>query len=370
MTRPGSTPCTAGTSRRCTATPSTSSATITPPRTPPRATSSGRSPPCRGSRSAPARPTAPAHPRSGSGCSRSPATPSRTSADRRRRRRPAGGPLEAAPRGRRPARRRGGRGPPRRCRGGRAGRAPPAGRPAPGARPALRRRDVDGGDRGRPRPLGGGRARAHPPRAARGRRDLGRETAGRSRGATSRPPAVRRTDAATGRGVVLDAPRVDCWRPATCAEAVPVDAALDPALLGAVDAARARPRPVPSVVPVRGAARGAPPGRPPMRTSRRAGAAGRRPSGGSTASPAPTDAHRRRRRRRRPERSVPRPLLIGGALTSAALSIAGAYVAWRRGRPAARTHGPRRPCGAPRSARPAHPRERRALPLRRRREGR
>ena len=30
---------------------------------------------------------------------------------------------------------------------------------------------------------------------------------------------------------------------------------------------------------------------------------------------------------------VPRPLLIGGALTSAALSIAGAYVAWRRGRP-------------------------------------
>ncbi len=30
---------------------------------------------------------------------------------------------------------------------------------------------------------------------------------------------------------------------------------------------------------------------------------------------------------------VTRPLLIGGALTSAALSIAGAYVAWRRGRP-------------------------------------
>lgn len=32
--------------------------------------------------------------------------------------------------------------------------------------------------------------------------------------------------------------------------------------------------------------------------------------------------------------AVPRPLLIGGAaLTSAALSLAGAYVAWRRGRP-------------------------------------
>jgi hypothetical protein len=30
-----------------------------------------------------------------------------------------------------------------------------------------------------------------------------------------------------------------------------------------------------------------------------------------------------------------RPLIIGGALTSAALSIAGAYVAWRRGRPPA-----------------------------------
>ena len=31
--------------------------------------------------------------------------------------------------------------------------------------------------------------------------------------------------------------------------------------------------------------------------------------------------------------TVSRPLLIGGALTSAALSIAGAYVAWRRGHP-------------------------------------
>jgi hypothetical protein len=33
-----------------------------------------------------------------------------------------------------------------------------------------------------------------------------------------------------------------------------------------------------------------------------------------------------------PSTGVPRPLLIGGALTSAALSLAGAYVAWRRGR--------------------------------------
>lgn len=33
------------------------------------------------------------------------------------------------------------------------------------------------------------------------------------------------------------------------------------------------------------------------------------------------------------EHSRLRPFLIGGALTSAAISIAGAYVAWRRGRP-------------------------------------
>jgi hypothetical protein len=39
----------------------------------------------------------------------------------------------------------------------------------------------------------------------------------------------------------------------------------------------------------------------------------------------------RRVRRPRPSVSVDRPLLIGGALTSAALSVAGAYVAWRRG---------------------------------------
>ena len=36
-------------------------------------------------------------------------------------------------------------------------------------------------------------------------------------------------------------------------------------------------------------------------------------------------------RRPMPSVSVDRPLLIGGALTSAALSVAGAYVAWRRG---------------------------------------
>jgi hypothetical protein len=37
--------------------------------------------------------------------------------------------------------------------------------------------------------------------------------------------------------------------------------------------------------------------------------------------------------RARPGSPVSRPLLIGGALTSAAISIAGAYVAWRRARP-------------------------------------
>ncbi|HET9614132.1 MAG TPA: hypothetical protein VFP22_04895 [Candidatus Limnocylindrales bacterium] len=47
-----------------------------------------------------------------------------------------------------------------------------------------------------------------------------------------------------------------------------------------------------------------------------------------------------------------RPLLIGGALTSAALSIAGAaFVAWRRGRPA---RGPRRTSPMARAARAAH----------------
>ena len=80
VTRPGSRPCTGSTSRRCTATRFTSSATITPPRTPRSGRSSARSPPCRGSRSAPVPTTPPTHRRSGSGCSASPATPSRTSA--------------------------------------------------------------------------------------------------------------------------------------------------------------------------------------------------------------------------------------------------------------------------------------------------
>jgi hypothetical protein len=37
----------------------------------------------------------------------------------------------------------------------------------------------------------------------------------------------------------------------------------------------------------------------------------------------------------RSRHDTPRPLLIGGAITSAAVSVAGAYVAWRRGRPVA-----------------------------------
>lgn len=40
------------------------------------------------------------------------------------------------------------------------------------------------------------------------------------------------------------------------------------------------------------------------------------------------------------ESPLPRPLIIGGALTSAALSVAGAYVAWRRGQSAASRPGP------------------------------
>ena len=38
---------------------------------------------------------------------------------------------------------------------------------------------------------------------------------------------------------------------------------------------------------------------------------------------------------RPPQSGGQRPLLIGGAITSAAISLAGAYVAWRRGRPPA-----------------------------------
>ena len=47
-------------------------------------------------------------------------------------------------------------------------------------------------------------------------------------------------------------------------------------------------------------------------------------------------AHRPRREDEAPPGSGRRPLIIGGALTSAALSLAGAaYVAWRLNRPAA-----------------------------------
>jgi biotin-(acetyl-CoA carboxylase) ligase len=81
-TRPSSTPCIAGISPRCTATRTTSSVTITKPRTPPSARSSPPSRRCRGSRSGPDRPTARAPRHSGSGSSRSPGTRSRTNAGR------------------------------------------------------------------------------------------------------------------------------------------------------------------------------------------------------------------------------------------------------------------------------------------------
>jgi len=55
-------------------------------------------------------------------------------------------------------------------------------------------------------------------------------------------------------------------------------------------------------------------------------------------------------------REFSRPLLIGGALTSAALSLAGAaLVAWRRGRPGRATPPMVRAARAARSARAAHP---------------
>ena len=60
----------------------------------------------------------------------------------------------------------------------------------------------------------------------------------------------------------------------------------------------------------------------------------------------------RRRRARRGRRTSSGRCSIGGALTSAALSLAGAaFVAWRRRRPAATPDGPRRPGGRPGEAR-------------------
>ena len=73
-TLPSSTRCTGSTWPRCTPTPSTSSVTITPPRTRPSGPSCARSPRCRGSASRRAPRTAPRRPRSACGCSGSRAT--------------------------------------------------------------------------------------------------------------------------------------------------------------------------------------------------------------------------------------------------------------------------------------------------------
>ena len=131
--RPGSRPSIGSTWPRCTATRSTSSATITRPRTPRSGRSSPRSPTSTGSRSAPGPRTATARRRSASGSSRSPATSSPNAAP------DAAPPPRGAARGRRPRRRR------RRRRGrtprprdeaadGVAGRRAPARRSAPGDR--------------------------------------------------------------------------------------------------------------------------------------------------------------------------------------------------------------------------------------------
>ena len=93
--------------------------------------------------------------------------------ERRTRRRRPEAPLEAAATLAAPARRRGERDPPARGGRGLGRREPAARRPPPGARPALRRGDVDGRDRRRPRPLRGRRPGPHPSRPARVARDLG-----------------------------------------------------------------------------------------------------------------------------------------------------------------------------------------------------
>ena len=137
---------------------------------------------CTGSRSAPGRPTARAPRRSGSGCSRSPATSSPSAGGRRRRRPEA--PLEdaahVADRG-------------RHRRGQVIGRdeaaaawravGRPARRPPPGGRPALRGRADHRRDRGHPGPV----ARARSGSSSIARCEPWRATCARTASADERP---------------------------------------------------------------------------------------------------------------------------------------------------------------------------------------
>ena len=207
-------------------------------------------------------------------------------------------------------------------------------RSAPGGRPALRRRDVDRRDRRRPRPLRGRRPGPHPSRRC-----------APSRATSTTGRGDRRAAGAAADGGEVDALVTDRYLESLlAAHARGADAARRRSTAGPTarpaDGRPARPRPaaLPPVVPVRGGARrAARRARPRMRLPVAAGGEGPIVAAARPRSVARRPgATSRDRAAGRPRPAIGRPLLIGGALTSAALSLAGAaYVAWRRDRPPA-----------------------------------
>ena len=199
----------------------------------------------------------------------------------------------------------------RRVGGGR----PPARRPSARGRPALRGGDEHGRDRGRPRPLRGRSARPPPPGAAHGGPRSGR--AGRDAMTATALESVE-IEALVDRPLPRRAPgrrgAPHARRPAGPGPGP------GPAQRRAPPPRRARARP--SLVPLRGAPRATPRGggRPACASRPRSAARAR-----SCRSPRPCPTTARPTPRR--------PLLFGGAVTSAALGLAGAaFVAWRRTR--------------------------------------
>ena len=327
--------------------------------------SCARWPRCRASGSRRARRTAPRRPRSASGCSGSRATSSPTSAAPAGAARPRRSTSRWAPASRsRTARTSRPRRWPATRRPGRCARCRAPRRPAPGPGAAVRGRDEHGGDR---------RACSAAPRApsassstgrwAPWRKELGREAA--------RPDGDRRGRPGRGPGPPLPD------RDRAGVEALVADRYLD-ALLGrrrppcrrrpgrrvARPRSFARPRaalrrtarPRASLVPVRGAPRGAARRQLAAAQARPVAAAGGgagvsvlafRPARGpaprtrcSTRSSRATSTPRTTRRRtaRRRARAAPRGdrarCIVGGAITSAAISLVGvAWVAWRATHP-------------------------------------
>ena len=135
--------------------------------------------------------------------------------------------------------------PPARGRRGLGRRRPAARRPAPGARPALRRGDVDRRDRGHPRPLRGSRPGADPPRPARRRARPGPAPV------TFQPPETGEIDALVTDGY-LDSLLAARERRALDSPSV---AELDPDVRLAAARLAETAAAGPSLVPLRGAAR-------------------------------------------------------------------------------------------------------------------